>query len=889
MKNTNLRRFTCGMLVLCAGQALAQTTATYTGPTNGAWNTPGNWNIGVVPLNNGPALFNAIIPQSTTVNFDIAGASQLTGLNLQLNGLLKFSGGQQLEVTGVSVIAGKIEAKDPATLFRATSAFASLQPNGRASVTAGAIVRLGGISYQCTASYGDILTADGSGSLLDMSSFGSISFPWNGGCCNYAEARIRASNGAVVDLSNVNTLVGASVNGNLRIRQESGGIVDLSRAVSTTGLVIFEPATPLFTLPMMQSATNATFNVLSGSSISLPSISSVSSSTFNVAAGAGTISAPVLASCTSSVISLADGAVFFAPALKTFDYTSVSLNPNRTFTVPAFTSVNGAQILVSGGKSFAIAATGYSTSGGPGDVFVADGSGSSLDLSSLLSFSSPWDGGCCTYKENRIRASAGGFIDLSKLQTLVGATNNGLTRIRAENAGSISLNALKTSTGLVSFEASGSSLSMPSLTSATSATFNVNVFDTISVPALQELRSATLNISDGGMIVAPSLTTFESSYVELTPSRFLTAPPFAKIDNSQIFVRDGATLDVAATSYLQSGRPGDVFVADGVGAILDLSSVTTFKAPWNGGCCAYGETRVRASNGGVIELLGLAKVDGAVANGLTKWDAASGGSLRFGNVDFVSGISRISADGIFSSLYFGSVSLRASSQLVMTLVSNIHVSGDFSFTATDENSIQLGNGKMILDGARPPLNPQRLEVGGADLGLPVGTIAQNFQIGQLTVGRVGLSTNALLVDAIDNGNRGTPPKPEQLHLQGFPADDGLRILGGSTLYLGSVELYAVLNNQWKRVRDLFPEGERCISYDGGRICLGDAIPCPSDLNWDGLVDDADFPIFVSAYNTLDCADPTMPAGCPSDLNTDGVVDDADFSIFVVAYDALLCP
>ncbi|MBL8876770.1 MAG: immunoglobulin domain-containing protein [Phycisphaerae bacterium] len=65
--------------------------------------------------------------------------------------------------------------------------------------------------------------------------------------------------------------------------------------------------------------------------------------------------------------------------------------------------------------------------------------------------------------------------------------------------------------------------------------------------------------------------------------------------------------------------------------------------------------------------------------------------------------------------------------------------------------------------------------------------------------------------------------------------------------------------------------------------------CTGDLNADGLVDDADFVLFLAGYNILDCADPTMPANCPADLNNDGVVDDADFVIFVPAYDALLCP
>jgi hypothetical protein len=65
--------------------------------------------------------------------------------------------------------------------------------------------------------------------------------------------------------------------------------------------------------------------------------------------------------------------------------------------------------------------------------------------------------------------------------------------------------------------------------------------------------------------------------------------------------------------------------------------------------------------------------------------------------------------------------------------------------------------------------------------------------------------------------------------------------------------------------------------------------CLADLNTDGLVDDADFVIFVVAYDILDCTDAAMPAGCPADLNADGVVDDLDFQLFAVAYNELLCP
>lgn len=65
--------------------------------------------------------------------------------------------------------------------------------------------------------------------------------------------------------------------------------------------------------------------------------------------------------------------------------------------------------------------------------------------------------------------------------------------------------------------------------------------------------------------------------------------------------------------------------------------------------------------------------------------------------------------------------------------------------------------------------------------------------------------------------------------------------------------------------------------------------CPADLNFDGLVNDADFGVFAAAYNLLLCTDTAMPLACPADLNRDGAVDDADFGQFLGAYDALECP
>jgi len=64
--------------------------------------------------------------------------------------------------------------------------------------------------------------------------------------------------------------------------------------------------------------------------------------------------------------------------------------------------------------------------------------------------------------------------------------------------------------------------------------------------------------------------------------------------------------------------------------------------------------------------------------------------------------------------------------------------------------------------------------------------------------------------------------------------------------------------------------------------------CPSDLNDDGVVNDADFALFATDYNRLVCTASAMPAWCPSDLNGDGFVDDTDFVRFAAAYEDIVC-
>jgi len=89
--------------------------------------------------------------------------------------------------------------------------------------------------------------------------------------------------------------------------------------------------------------------------------------------------------------------------------------------------------------------------------------------------------------------------------------------------------------------------------------------------------------------------------------------------------------------------------------------------------------------------------------------------------------------------------------------------------------------------------------------------------------------------------------------------------------------------------DLAGRPRRVGTIDRGAYESASQASCPGDLNGDGFVDDSDFVLFASAYNILDCTDPSMAAGCPADLNGDEFVDDSDFVVFVSAYNELICP
>jgi len=116
---------------------------------------------------------------------------------------------------------------------------------------------------------------------------------------------------------------------------------------------------------------------------------------------------------------------------------------------------------------------------------------------------------------------------------------------------------------------------------------------------------------------------------------------------------------------------------------------------------------------------------------------------------------------------------------------------------------------------------------------------------------------------------------------GINVINGGRISGATTNLLNIAQVIAPDGGSY-RVRATDACGSSVISTPAILT-----VTCTADFNFDGMVDDADFQIFIIAYDKLLC-DPA-PTPCPVDMNADGFVDDLDFQLFVTQYNDLLCP
>lgn len=308
--------------------------------------------------------------------------------------------------------------------------------------------------------------------------------------------------------------------------------------------------------------------------------------------------------------------------------------------------------------------------------------------------------------------------------------------------------------------------------------------------------------------------------------------------------------------------------------VASSSNVVTSGGRWVFGGTMMGPL----NNTGKVITAGASSIYGSVVNNAgAVIDLTGGATALYGSVTN-SGTLTGSFSGCPTCIGMP-VGLRIESDLNMTEGGGLSIAGgsveigrSFLSNATDSQPFNMLNAGVRMNNSGQ--GASTFEAMSRDYG-PAGAalhadIDSSFPIGTLEVGPNATIVN--LVDSFDNDVRGQSVR-EAIYVE------SLIVYAGSRLNTGGIKVYA-----------------RSTSIDGtvdnmaNIIALGDR--CDADLQIDAVVDDADFSLFVSAYDASDCSDSAMPrlggGGCRADLNFDGFVDDADFQIFVGAYDQMVC-
>ena len=304
---------------------------------------------------------------------------------------------------------------------------------------------------------GDIFKAEGTGTVLDLSSLTSID---NLATASFTNIRaISALNGATLDLSNVTTLQGGGDSNDRLDLVVSGtdSVLDLSSLQSIpAGNVQFVVDVGTYSLPSLESVVNTSFSMSPGTVLNLPSLTSFSNRTLEVSAN-GTINVDVLTTMTSSSIVIGTGGTLNASNLDTFTNSTLTLGADQTLNVGPLSDIDNTRLIVSGGKSLAISDTIYDGRGiARGDIFKAEGAGTVLDLSSLTSIDN-----LATASFTNIRAISalnGATLDLSNVTTLQGGgdSNDRLDLVVSGTDSVLDLSSLQSiPAGNVRFDASG--------------------------------------------------------------------------------------------------------------------------------------------------------------------------------------------------------------------------------------------------------------------------------------------------------------------------------------------------------------------------------------------------------------------------------------------------
>jgi hypothetical protein len=366
------------------------------------------------------------------------------------------------------------------------------------------------------------------------------------------------------------------------------------------------------------------------------------------------------------------------------------------------------------------------------------------------------------------------------------------------------------------------------------------------------VASSVNAISRNGHVVAGADDLGPVRWIDFAspPQALTSGPNTGAIESIGVNV-DGSVI-VGSAAFTGQSRPARWMELGGTRALMPT------------GAFSVGQAFVVSDDGGVIA--------GRSGNSAFRWTRSEGGVvLADATAPFATPLD------VFAMSADGSIIAGSARRLNGSLAASV---------TTGSSTLQLPSaGGEFPDANVWTMSPDGSTFVGADRAKGLGHVAiwrtgepeylPRQNPGASLVSRVVASSDASVVTWVD-GN--------QCVL--WTADGGLVVLRdilGCHGYFNELSLYA------DPLKPVGISGDGSILVGNGyRWDLGRNVAwvirlsrCPADLNGDGLVDDADFSLFVVSYDIfLDVA---------GDFTLDCVTDDRDFSVFAKAYDQLICP
>lgn len=906
----------------------AQTDIVWTGGAGtDSYDDALNWDLNIVPVNNGGTTYNVVLDTTGTVFFDVDLPSEVTDLTLGGSQIFRISRGHSLTVLDDAIINGTIRVQNSSFLATAPGATFGDDENATLIAEGGGIIAIAATNYSAAAlpSTQTLLEAHGAGTLIDLASVQSFDDGFNAGGGTQIHF-ITASADAVIDCSGVQTIIapfdpedylGITINSDADI--DFSGVQEILTV--SAGQVIFDLNVPSYSMLALLNATRTVFDLAEGTDLSLPLITSFGGSL--IVPDGASVTMPLLNAFDGASLLVTSGGTLSAPNATTLLDSFIQVDGSQTYVLPSFVNINGSRFDISGGAMLAVAAPEYDTSMHPNPLTLIDlqGAGTVLDMSSVQVIDAGYNAGGGT-QTHTIIVGTDATLDLSGTETIIGPFDPEDELHFIINGATLDLTSLSStfgeSAGPVHFELNVLAQSFPSLLLAYETIFDlvagcaldlpvllefggqmiVPPSASITMPALTSFDGASLEVQSGGTLSAPLAIAFENSFLSVEAAQILDIPQFASIDNSRFDISAGQTFGIAAAAWSTTDLVTTTLLLDarGVGTVVDFSTLQSLDVDFNGGGGAQIHTMtvrdgalfdgsniesislpfdpedrldVFCSNGATIDLSNVSLSSGT---GGFELDVSGAGSLL--DLTQYDTFGQSQSLALTGACQVNLAGLGVNSTGVFTADDDVsgfpaaHVDGSIRNSILDETLLRMGDLKLTMAADYSTFEAASLEEGA------VTPSIDSFEVGELnylppvTLGPSAGCASAVVVfvDVFDNGNRVDSSTPEAVYVTGHDGFDGVQALNGGTLVLNGLNVYVRDAGNWLNLQSLVPPVGP-VAYKDGFVAnrIKETV---GDFNGDQQVNAADLAALLGNWGT----------GHPIyDLTDNGIVDAADLA------------